>query len=95
MVRSLRCLPVAALAVIMMLSGGCATRDATGPGQEYARAYELARYNQILDREARQNLNPVYGLGGREAERSLERYERSFEKEPVRPVYNINVGTIR
>lgn len=73
---------------------GCAS-DMSKVGMDYGTSYQLAKHNQILNPEAEKNLSPVYGFDSLAAQATLERYEKGFEKEDVRPVYNINVGGMK
>lgn len=83
------CLGIAALLV-----SGCAL----GPTRleaDYGNAYLAARDNQILDLQAAQNLEPVYGFDGQAAANTIERYRASFAKPPAPPTFVLSVGEAR
>ncbi len=84
------------IALVIIIAGavlaGCSSM--TGRvAMDYGTSYQLAKHNQILNPDAEKNLEPVYGFEGAAAQATLEKYEKSFEKENVAPVYSINVGT--
>jgi hypothetical protein len=58
----------------------------------WGRSFETAKYNQILNLDAEKNLDVVDGLDGIAGEKSMENYQKSFEKTLPRPVYNITIG---
>ncbi len=75
-----------------VLLAGC-TNSMTGRVQmDYGTSYQLAKHNQILNPDAEKNLGPVYGFEGNAAQATLGKYEKSFTKENVAPVYSINIG---
>jgi hypothetical protein len=57
--------------------------------QNWGRSYEAAKYNQILNPDAGQNLEPVMGLGGVAAENSVNKYDQSFKEKQQTEVTNI------
>lgn len=59
---------------------------------DYGTSYKLSKFNQILNQEAEENLEPVTGLDGEVSGIIMDKYHKGFEKEKPRPVYNINVG---
>ena len=59
-------------------------------GQNWGKAFEAAKHNQILNPDAPDNLDPVVGLDGHASERNMEVYRKSFEKPAPEPNYNIN-----
>jgi hypothetical protein len=80
------CLTAAAL-----LMTGCAK---TRLEMDYGTSYKLQKYNQILNPEAENNIDPVYGLDGRAAQAAMEKYRKGFEKTPAAAnIYNISLGT--
>jgi hypothetical protein len=81
----------ACLGIVVIMLAGCAI----GPTRleaDYGRSIDLAMSNQTLDPAAQQNLAPVYGLDGKAAMGTLERYQTSFEKPPPPPSFVISVG---
>ena len=57
--------------------------------QNWGRSYESAKYNQILNPDAGQNLEPVMGLDGVAAENSVNKYDQSFKEKKQQEVTNI------
>ena len=49
--------------------------------ENWGTAFESAKYNQILNPEAGKNNTPVEGIDGEAAEKNIEKYKKSFEKE--------------
>ena len=59
---------------------------------ELGASFESAKTNQILNPEAKQNLEPVTGFDGEAAEITVERYRESFKNPPPTSVYSISIG---
>ena len=82
----------------LSLLGGCGktfyAQNETPLDKNWGRSFEAAKYNQILNPDAKKNLAPVVGLNGDAARRNLEKYKTSFEKETPEPTYNINFGSM-
>lgn len=58
----------------------------------FGRAYETARFSQILNPEAENNLDPVMGFDGTAAENTIDKYQKDFKKQDsTSKVFNINV----
>jgi hypothetical protein len=79
------------LGIVAVLVAGCAI----GPTRleaDYGNSYTAARDNQILDPQAAQNLEPVYGFDGQAAANTIERYQAAFTKPPAPPTYLLSVG---
>jgi hypothetical protein len=81
----------ACLGIVVIMLAGCAI-GLTRLEADYGRSIDLAMSNQTLDPAAQQNLAPVYGLDGKAAMGTLERYQTSFEKPPPPPSFVISVG---
>lgn len=62
--------------------------------QNWGRSVETARYNQTLNPDAGQNLEPVEGLDGPGAENALKAYHQSFKNQEAPSGYNINLTGI-
>lgn len=58
----------------------------------FGEAYYAAIFNQTLNPDASKNLSPVTGLDGKSAEKILETYRKSYQKEQPAPTYIFNVG---
>jgi hypothetical protein len=57
--------------------------------KNWGRAYETAKYNQILNPEAGKNLEPVTGLDGDASESNVNKYKEGFKKTEPKEVVNI------
>ena len=57
----------------------------------FGASYEAAKSGQILNPEAGENLEPVYGLDGEVAEITIEKYRQSFGEAREEPVYPISI----
>ncbi len=85
---------LAFLGIVVMMLAGCAV----GPTRleaDYGKSFNLAKFNQVLDPAAQQNLAPVYGFDGKAAAATLERYQSSFEKPPPPPTFVISGTQMR
>jgi hypothetical protein len=71
---------IASLAIL----GGCGSQyyhqGETPLEKNWGRAFESAKYNQTLNPEASENLEPVDGLDGAAAEIARQRYLKGEEK---------------
>ena len=57
------------------------------------RAYETARFNQIINPDAVVTAMPVEGIDGQAGDLTYKKYQDSFkEKPPETPVFNLNLG---
>lgn len=75
----------------VMLAGCAPTRVEI----DYGTSYQLARTQQSLRPAATQHLAPQEDLDGGAAQRTLERYRKTFEKPPAPPSFAISVGGIK
>ena len=57
--------------------------------RNWGRSYETARYMQIVDPGAEQNLDPVLGLDGTGAAYNVGKYKESFRKAEQKEIVNI------
>jgi hypothetical protein len=87
-----RCFIVIGLIAAMSIFSGCA--GTTMLDKNWGKSLESARSDQILNPEAGQNLDPVVGLDGQAAERTLGTYRQGFEAKKGKKVYNLNLGNI-
>ena len=76
-----------------VILAGCTTP--TRLERDYGTSYQLTRAQQILTPEAEQSLAPQEDLDGGAAQRTLERYRKTFEKPPPPPTFAISVGAIK
>ena len=85
------------LFIISLIAGATVIAGCTAPtllDQNWGRSVETARYNQTLNPQAGQNLEPVEGLDGRSAENALEAYRQSFKADQESAGYDINLTGI-
>jgi hypothetical protein len=83
------------LSVLFLLAtalGACAPSRLE---MDYGTSYKLQKFNQIADPEAGKKIEPAEGIDGRAAQATMEKYQKSFEKEPPPPVYTISVGGVK
>ena len=79
---------------------GCSSQNAVLPlgesrlEQNWGRAYETAKYNQILNPEAGKNVEPVEGMDGDAAERVMQTYKSGGETNQAPPT-EFGVVTIK
>ena len=71
---------IALLAGFVLLSGCTSWQQESLSDQNWGRSYETAKYNQILNPEAGNNLKPVEKLSGVASENSVETYEKTFKE---------------
>lgn len=57
--------------------------------ENWGRAYETAKYNQISNPEAEKNLEPVAGLNGMAAEANMAQYLRKGEEKGKGPEFGL------
>lgn len=69
---------IAALIIISFLSlSGCAQRQSRVESF-HGTSYELAKFNQIINLDAENNLAPVDTLDGKAADNLVDTYQKSF-----------------
>ena len=92
-----RCLSAMAIIAILSILGGCGSQYYhQGEAQlekNWGRAYESAKYNQMLNPDANKNLEPVEGFDGAAAEVAQQRYLKGEEKK--KPETEFGVMTIK
>jgi hypothetical protein len=59
---------------------------------DFGTSHRLSKFNQKLNPDAENSTEPVSGLDGKTSEIIIDKYQKSFEKEKQKPVYNINIG---
>ncbi len=85
------------LFISSLVAGAIVIAGCTGPtmlDQNWGRSVETARYNQTLNPQAGQNLEPVEGLDGQSAENTLEAYRQSFKVDEKSSGYDIKLTGI-
>ncbi len=60
--------------------------------QEWGISHKLAIANQTLNPDAEKNLEPVYGMDNKAADKVINKYNREFDKAPQVPVYTMGVA---
>ena len=92
-----RCLSVIVTIAILSILGGCGSHfyhQGESPLEKnWGRAYESAKYNQMLNPDANKNLEPVEGFDGAAAEVAEQRYLKGEEKK--KPETEFGVMTIK
>jgi hypothetical protein len=71
---------------------GCAG-NTTLVEQEWGTSYKLAVVNQTLNPDAEKNLEPVYGMDNKAADKVVNKYNKEFDKPPQVPVYSMGVAS--
>ena len=71
--------------VTLLMLVGCehipSSRQNTLLNRNFGRAYETAKYNQILNPDAGKNLQPVDGLDGQLVKKNLDAYQKGKEEQ--------------
>ncbi len=92
------------LLLIILIVAGCAgtpwhitgrwwdTWHPTELEKSFGVAYYQQLANQILNPDASKNLSPVFGTDGKSAQKALEMFRKSYEKEYPAPTYILNIG---
>ena len=57
--------------------------------RNWGRSKETAVYNQMLNPDAAENLDPVLGLDGSASENNVEKYQNSFKESEPKEIVNI------
>ena len=81
--------------IVCVLTFGCQAVDYRQAqiDANYGRAYETARFSQILNPDAENNLDPVTGFDGNAAVNTLDKYQKDFKKQDsTSKVFSINVS---
>ncbi len=61
----------------------------TALDKNWGRSYETAKYRQMLNPDASQNLEPVVDLDGQAADANVEKYRDSFKERRRQETVNI------
>jgi hypothetical protein len=70
-------------------NGAYMYQEETALDRNWGRSYETAKYNQMLNPDAAQNLDPVEGLDGSAGAHGIEKYQNSFKEVNQEEVVNI------
>ena len=89
---------IVALAMFSVSLWGCAGNVPEAQRVDYlnanfAKSFESAKNNQILNPDAGKNLEPVVGLNGEAAEHGVDKYNKSFEKQEMKRDVESQAGT--
>jgi type IV pilus biogenesis protein CpaD/CtpE len=93
-------IPICLIAALVMFPS-CAANNKVALEAEsrleknWGRSYESAKYNQMLNPEAGKTPAPVTGIDGEAAEKNVQKYRKSFDKEPAQGSQGMNVGIIK
>ena len=77
--------------ILMGTLAGCTGYNTGLVAQEWGTSYKLAVANQTLNPDAEKNLKPVSGMNNKAAEKTLNKYEKEFDKAPQVPVYMMGI----
>ena len=92
-----RCLSVIVTIAILSILSGCAHYYYQGESpleKNWGRSFESAKYNQMLNPEAGENLEPVEGFDGAAAQIAQQRYLKCGE-EKKKPETEFGVMTVK
>jgi hypothetical protein len=85
-----KCVKTLAIIGWVIFFMGCSQiQKETLSDKNWGRSYEAAKYNQILNPDATENLNPVDGLDGQAANSNVEKYRESFKRKKSQETVNI------
>ena len=87
-----RYLALMGLAIGIMFLASCAPGSISRLETDYGTSLSLAKSGQILNPEAGEKPEPVYGLGGQAAVEVLERYKDSFKKPTTAPSLTLKIS---
>jgi hypothetical protein len=85
------------LCISSLIVGGIAMAGCAGPSlleQNWGRSVETARFNQTLNPQAGENLEPVTGMDGESAGNALEAYRQSFKADEKSAGYDVKLTGI-
>ena len=92
--------PICLIAALVIFPS-CATNNKVALQMEskleknWGRSFESAKYNQMLNPEAGRTPDPVTGIDGEAAEKNVQKYRKSFEKEAPQGSQSMNLGIIK
>ena len=92
--KSLIIVVILIVGLLFFVSCGKEYQKDTMLDQNWGRSFESAKQNQILYPEAGKNSEPVEGMDGKAADNAIEKYQKSFEREPAQATYDINLGVL-
>jgi hypothetical protein len=73
-----------------LLLAGCAPSKVE---MDRGKAFDSAKYNQILNADAGKNLAPVEGMDGKAANAAVDKYRKTYEKPAPAQTFNFSVGS--
>jgi hypothetical protein len=75
---------------VLFFSAGCVSQ--TRVERDYGTSYNLQKFGQTLNPQAEKNLEPVYGFDGQAADKTVVKYEKSFEEKVAAPTYTFSIS---
>jgi hypothetical protein len=89
-----RCFTLTVAIIALAISLGCAGKQdqtETMLDTHWGSSFESAKYNQLLNPDAGKNLDPVVGLDGEAAGKTMERYKEGYK---AKSSTSVNLGII-
>ena len=77
--------------VTLLFSAGCTQSTLN---THWGSSFEASKANQIANPDASENLDPVVGLDGQVAERTMESYRQGPDGQKKSATYNLRLGGI-
>ncbi len=80
--------------ILLGMLTACGTGYNSGlVAQEWGTAQRTVIANQVLNPDAAKNLEPVAGLSSTAADKTVNKYNKEFDKPPQVPVYSLGIAT--
>jgi len=86
----MRAWPIVIGLIVTGILAGCAPTTSTVEGG-WGTSYKMAVADQILNPDADKNLEPVTGMSGTAADKTINKYNKEFDKLPQVPVYTLGL----
>ena len=80
-----------ALFLLAMILAACGP---TRLERDFGTSHQLQKFNQIANPEAGKKVEPAEGMDSKAAQATTEKYQKSFEKEPLASGYSLTIGGI-
>ena len=74
---------------VIFFSGCSQMQNETLSAKNWGRSYETAKFNQIKNPDASNNLKPAVDLDGQAANNNVEKYQDSFKEKGSQETVNI------
>ena len=82
-----RCLHIFVVFGLLLIYVGCTQKSYLD--KNWGRSFETAKYHQILNSDASQNLNKIQDLDGQASDNNVEKYRDSFKEKGKQETVNI------